>query len=133
MSEHVVISPNQAPYSVSGPSEEQGFTYDQRGAVNNPVYRVSSDMTLAPEDGSVVLLDGSSEAVTLTVDAIPAGSRVTIIAEDVTNAVGVAAGEGVTFNVGTAAGGNLDQTAGATVEATHAADGEVYLNGDLVS
>lgn len=133
MSEHVVISPDQAPYSVSGPTAEDGFTYDERGAVDNAVYKIEGDKALAPEDGSVVLVDTDTAAsdVVLTIDAVPAGASFKVINTGTGGQVDLAGGSGVT--VTTASGNtNLDAADGAFALVTHASGGDVYAHGDLV-
>lgn len=132
MSEHVVISPDEAPYTTSGPTAEEGFTYTERGPVDHTVYEISSNKTLAPEDGSVVLVDTDGGDVVLTIDAIPAGAQFKVFNINGGGQVDLAGGSGVTIttNSGNKSVENAD---GAFASVTHSYGGDVYAHGDIVA
>lgn len=132
MAKQVVISPKEAPFSVSGPSEEQGFTFEQRDAAENTVYRVDADENISPSDGSVVLVDTSGSTVTLTIDPIPAGSSFKVINESGDNTVEFATASGL--NITDAEGVTpLDAAAGDMVQLIHSVGGDVYAHGDAIA
>jgi len=127
MSDHVVISPSQDPYTFSGPSDEDGYSYERRSEAVDTVYRIDDDKQFAPKDESVVLIDASNNDVTLTVDPVPAGARFTVIVEDqagTPNQVSVVGGDEVTVT------NDVANAEGSVAEATHSAGGEVYIGGD---
>lgn len=127
MSDHVVISPDQDPYTFSGPSDKDGYSYKRRSEAVDTVYRIDEDKQFAPKDESVVLIDASENDVTLTVDPVPAGARFTVIVEEQSgtpNEVSVVGSDEVTVT------GDIANAEGSVAEATHSASGEVYLGGD---
>lgn len=125
MSDHVVISPSQDPYTFSGPSDEDGYSYSRRSEAVDTVYRIDEDKQFAPKDESVVLIDASSGDVTLTVDPVPAGARFTVIVEDQdANEVSVVGSDEVNVT------NDVANAEGSVAEATHSASGEVYIGGD---
>jgi len=127
----VVISPFQKSFDVSGPNSREGFSATARGEVNRTVYRISSDTTLAPFDGSIVLVDASSDNVKLTVDTIPAGTKFTVIAEDASNVIDI---DGVSaLNVISEGATNELDGDGAVAEVIHPEGGDLYLHGNSFS
>jgi len=132
MADHVLISPKQAPYSVSGPTAEDGFKYDQRGDVNNVVYKIDADKAIAPADQSIILVDTDSAGadVALTIDAIPAGTHFKVINTGTGGQVDISGGTGVTLTTNEA-GTSVPASDGAVATGTHASGGDVYLDGDL--
>jgi len=142
MADHVLISPKQAPYSVSGPTAEDGFKYDQRGDVNNVVYQIDADKAIAPADQSIILVDTDSAGadVALTIDAIPAGTHFKVINTGTGGRVDISGGTGVTLTTNEAGtsvqrkfrpGTSVPASDGAVATGTHASGGDVYLDGDL--
>ena len=127
MSDHVVVSPNQDPYSVSGPSDEDGYSFERRSEAVDTVYRIDEDYQFEPDDESVVLIDASDNDVTFTVDPVPAGARFTVVVEEQAGTPNEAAVEGAD---GVTVEGDIANDQGSVAEATHSLDGDVFLEGD---
>lgn len=116
-------------------TEEGGLKIERGEIPANDVIALDSadlgtpaEVAAAPADGSVVYIDTEAAAVTLTVEEVPAGTRVTVINDADTTAqeITLAGGEGVDLS------GTVAAAAGNVVELIHVQGGNVVATGDLV-
>lgn len=114
-------------------TEADGLRVERGEIPANDVIMIDSaeetEVSAAPADGAVVYVDGEAAAVTLTVEAVPPGTRVTVI-NDGPDAAGT---NQITLEGG--ANVNLAETVlgepGAVVELIHVRNGEIVATGDL--